>query len=241
MITETAFASSHQGFWHDLLPMGETYIRFCNLELSHFVKPLATGASANERGLVNELAFRLFGRCWANECESEQFSADVIAAEAEEARRFIESFRQHGRGALCELSDAGRDEALALCERMRTFFLQADVPNVALEVRPEFAGCGWLSSCAADVFGGGTLYEIKAGDRTFRSTDLRQALVYCALAFASKERDVTRVCLMNPRHGVFFSESLADMCEAMAGRTATEVLNDIVDYVASPFGTYNSG
>jgi hypothetical protein len=98
-----------------------------------------------------------------------------------------------------------------------------------------------LSSCNGDALWSTTIYEIKAGDRSFRSTDVRQLLIYCALGFAAKLYELDRICLVNPRHGVYFSESLNDLCAALAGRPPTEVLSDIVEYISTAVGEYGSG
>jgi hypothetical protein len=60
VITEKRFAASHHAFWHELLPMGEHYVRQCNLKLARFDAPLRSQLSPKLRGVVNELGFRLF-------------------------------------------------------------------------------------------------------------------------------------------------------------------------------------
>lgn len=242
MTSEASFSSSHHGFWHDLLPMGEAFVRTANMERARFLPPLERAeAPPDRRGLVNELAFRLFGRCHDLGVSAASLPPELLSEEAEHARKFIETFRQHGRGPLEVVGEGGIREAVELSARLEAFFARALASGVKLEIRPPFAGCGWLSNCEGDALAAGTLYEIKAGDRSFRSADFRQMLVYCALAFASKTQDVRRVCLVNPRQGVYFSESLPALCEAMAGRSASEVLGDIVEYAASPLGGYNGG
>jgi hypothetical protein len=127
-------------------------------------------------------------------------------------------------------SDSDVLEAIQLARRTKQFFRTNGIDS--LEVFPEFLGCGWLSSCAGDVYAQGTLYEIKAGDRAFRSIDLRQLLTYCALNFAAKKYDIADVCLLNPREGTFAQFDLNALCGALAGRSAVEVLGDIVEYVS---------
>lgn len=241
MITESRFASSHYGFWRELLPMGESYIRGSNAELARFAPPLHGLSSPRERGIVNELSFRVFSLCEREDCDPRDLSAEVLAREAELARGFIENFRQHGRGVLPQVGEEGFREAIALAERTQLFFRHAATPGRSFVVAPSFSGCGWLSKCNGDVLWKGTIYELKAGQRSFRLADLRQVLVYCALGFASKEHEIDRVCFVNPRQGVYFSESLADLCEAVSGRSPAEVLNDIVEYVSGTVGIYEGG
>lgn len=241
MITEARFAASHHGFWHELLPMGESYIRNCNAGLARFARPLAGSSPARVRGIVNELGFRLFALCIRENYEPSSVPLDVVVTEAERARNFIASFRQHGRAPLPQLDGDGLREGLALASRTKAFFNRAAPADGSLLVEPSFPGCGWLSGCQGDALWATTIYEIKAGERAFRSTDVRQVFIYCALGFASKLYELDRVCLVNPRHGVYFSESLNDLCAALAGRSPTEVLSDIVEYISTATGDHDHG
>ncbi|HEX4447050.1 MAG TPA: hypothetical protein VH044_09945, partial [Polyangiaceae bacterium] len=74
--------------------------------------------------------------------------------------------------------------------------------------------------------------EIEAGDRHFRSVDLYQLLIYCALNFVSKEITITRVGLLNPRVGVFAAFDLDDLCDQCAGSSAAEVLDEVAGYIS---------
>jgi len=238
MITETRFAASHHGFCHDLLPAAESYLRTCNLDLGMFATPMYSRVPASLRGLVNELGFRLFALDLPIGQGASKIPPPLMLAEAERARIFIEKFRQHGRAPLSHLDEEGLAEAVQLADRTMLFFRKAAGAEELIETAPHFRGCGWIAECDGDALWRGTLYEIKAGDRAFRSTDLRQALIYCALAFASKSHDIAQLCLVNPRHGTYFAAPVNDICESIAGRSASEVLGDIVDYVSDSKDSY---
>src|SRR5438552_1394244 len=98
VITERRFAAAHHGFWDELLPMGEHYIRHINHGLPRFRPPLVTSSSARFNGVVNELAFRLFAHSSIRGVPVILLSRAEVAEETERAREFIETFRQHGRG-----------------------------------------------------------------------------------------------------------------------------------------------
>ena len=117
-------------------------------------------------------------------------------------------------------------EATLLAERHAIFFKRAD----ELVLMPTFPGCGWLMECSGDVISGSASYKVKAGQRGFRSLDVRQTLIYCALNFAAKQHDIASVFLVNPRLGVFIEADLEDLCLSLSGAPAVEVLAAIVEY-----------
>ena len=237
MITEKHFALYHAAFWHQLLPTAESYIRECNTESNRFERPLESSLPASERGMVNEVAFRLF----AAGTRVSGGAMEVAPSDQEEcireAREHIQRMRAGKRSV--ELGGGSIDEATTLARRLEQFFSKATTGP--LTVFPPFRGCGWLDTCQADALAGGVLYEVKAGERNFRSVDLRQLICYCALNFAAKAYDIRDVCLVNPRSGKYVSETLERLCQRTAGRAAVEVLGEMVEYVSEPPGRYGGG
>ena len=90
------------------------------------------------------------------------------------------------------------------------------------------------------MLGDRTLFEVKAGDRLFRGTDVRQALCYCALGFSAKLYDIDSICLVNPRSGTYFQDDLETLCWKIAGLNAAELLGEIVDYISEPFSQHGA-
>ena len=77
------------------------------------------------------------------------------------------------------------------------------------------------------------LWEIKAGDRKFRSVDLRQVIVYAALNRASDQHDIKGLGLVNPRMGISFKAELDEFCLEMSGKPSGELLGEVVYYISS--------
>jgi hypothetical protein len=240
VITEKRFAASHHAFWHELLPLGEHYVRQCNLGLGRFDQPLRSLVQPKLRGVVNEFGFRLFSAGVSKLVPARALPPEVLSDELANSVAFIERFRQHGRGQLARPGDAGVQEAIAIAERIAGFLASAAGDGAAIVPRPRFFGCGWLSECEGDVFCGDVLYEFKAGVRAFRMVDIRQLLIYCALNYASKTFEIRDVCLMNPRHGIFFSESVEGLCQALAARSSVDVLGEVVEYLSEGSAQYSS-
>ena len=129
-------------------------------------------------------------------------------------------------------SAAETEECLAQARSIKHFFMIAS-KRQPVQVSPVFRGCGIIDTCVGDVFFSDTLYEVKAGDRSFRSTDIRQLLTYAALNKASDGPKLARIGLFNPRTGVSFSGSLDEVCSEVAGCTPDDLLSEIVRIISS--------
>lgn len=137
-----------------------------------------------------------------------------------------------------QITVEGKKEALLLAGRLTSYF--SAKPWQTLNPKPFFPGCGWIDDAEGDVLGNHTLFEIKAGERQFRSADIRQLLCYCALGFSAKLYDIDSVCLLNPRSGTFFQDDLETLCQRIAGMSAADVLGEIVNYVSEPLSLYRA-
>lgn len=237
MITEKQFALGFSGFWQSLLPMMENHIRSTNERLQRFARPMVSSAPTATHGLVSELAFRMFVTSAHEKLPVEDLSSDQIRACVEAATSHIRGMRQLSRTPVPDPRPNEIAEATLLAERHALFFKRAD----ELILMPTFPGCGWLMECSGDVISDSMLYEVKAGQRGFRSLDVRQTLIYCALNFAAKQHDIASVCLVNPRLGVFIEEDLEDLCLSLSGAPAVEVLAAIVEYCSESQDRYNIG
>ncbi|WP_456703132.1 hypothetical protein [Bradyrhizobium sp. USDA 4449] len=154
-------------------------------------------------------------------------------SEASAAARSRLATLERGIGALNDPSGI-EIEAVSAIEQSLLNFVRLRSPQ-ALEVtfEPHFAGCGFLNPCVGDVLIGHELYEVKAGDRQFRSTDIRQLITYCALNYAAGNYAITQAGCVNPRRGTYFALDLDAIAHAMAGKSATELFSDIVYHVSS--------
>jgi hypothetical protein len=92
-------------------------------------------------------------------------------------------------------------------------------------------GCGIVNSCEGDVQVGESLYEVKAGDRGFRVSDIRQLLIYAALAYSSDNLSFTKIGLFNPRTGMAWTKSIDEVCIAISGTKANDVLPRVVEHM----------
>ena len=230
MITEKAFATSHLAFWRDLLPAASSCIRRINVAAMRFDEELPS-RSAENRGVINETGFRIFAHAKTGQVAVASLVAQVLEECWTDAANFIQRFRAHSRPLDTERAEGDLDEAKSIALRLEGFFAGE---KTACVVWPKFPGCGWLDEAEGDVLVRDCLYEVKAGGGTFRAQDLRQVFCYAALAQAAGEPVITSMCLINPRTGVAFRDTLEAVCIEAAGNGASETLNELVSYVSEP-------
>lgn len=231
MISEKEFSIRYTSFWQEILPMGEDFIRLHNLELERFAYPLESNVPPENRSAVNEMAFRLFSEAQKRSVSGRSFDVDaVIDNIADETLSYIKRFPE---GFKSQIGDCERRESKYLMERME-FFFRKEVCSETLLVKPIFAGCGRLGACEGDVIFDGTICEIKSGERKFRILDLRQTIIYAFLDHMSQSFSADNICLMNPRTGVYFTESIQEVVEAVSGINVPEFYARIADFVCEP-------
>jgi hypothetical protein len=228
MISERTFANTFSAFWSELLPASEGFLR--NLKIKRFASPLPPSARPEVRALINEAGFLLFCQnvgLPSSRLVNEKAVERAIALSAERIHRFQTEARPAP-----ELLKEDSEEVILIAERLSSFFKKRRYKNLLCS--PAFNGCGIINSCEGDVLADATLVEIKAGDRNFRATDLRQVLTYCALNYASTLYDFNRIALVNPRKGIYLEESTNVLCRLLAGTSRIDVLDAIVGFSSEP-------
>ena len=219
--------------------MEESYVRTHNARLSRFAPPIFSAVSPTQRGVVNECGFLLFVSALELRVHPEHLPHEVVLQRANDALNYIARMQHFSPIPPIPISSLGLREAMVLASRLNTYFTSR--PWQVLRPQPFFPGCGWVDDATGDVLVDHTLFEVKAGERQFRGTDLRQLLCYCALSFSAKTYDIETVCLINPRFGTFFQDDIETLCQKVAGLSAAEVLGEIVNYIAEPFSRYTTG
>lgn len=235
MSSETRFATSHSDFWQALLPMGDNYIRSHNLNLRSFARPIFSVNAPNKRGVINEAGFLIFQESVKLSTRPRSLPSSRVEELLADALEYVAKLRQVGAVNSEELPGTGNSEATLIAERLYAFFVNERTDII---VKPHFPGCGWMSNACGDVLCGHTLFEVKAGERHFRISDIRQVLCYCALDFSAKCYGIKEVVLINPRAGNLIRENLEVLCQKLSGSSATDVLGEIVSYMSEPLSRY---
>jgi len=228
MISERKFSSSYSSFWNQLLPTSDSFIRRLNLVCDRFAKPIDSSlpVDRDKRAVINELAFRIF----REKVISSKIGSDKILSLEKEVRLYIEKLAPSIK-KLSSLSKAHIKEAENIADSLSTYFYKCDFSKIIFW--PYFKGCGQLDACNADIIYKNKLIEVKAGDRHFRISDLRQIITYLSLNFYSQQYHLANISLVNPRTGKEFECTTDTLIESCSGRKSVDVFSDIIDYLST--------
>ena len=230
MISELTFSREYGSFWRAITPTSEAFVRQINLGLSErWYRPLAGETASTRRAFVNELGFCLFrelgGGAWRGRGWVRPADRDVVVRGAVgEAWRRVGSLAERAGGHRLGVEEGELREAMNLAGRLQAYFREAQ----DLMVEPTFAGCGVVDACRGDLLADSILTEIKAGERPFRSVDIRQILTYLALNQSSPEpKPILEVCILNPRLGLAFKTTVHDLCFNVSGLETRQLLDSV--------------
>src|SRR5579864_8207330 len=127
------------------------------------------------------MAFRLFLRLYSNPSAENVDQSRLRSEISAETKGYLSRFVDMDERMLLDPSEEEWHETRALCTSLEKFVVQQNPDNLPVVKSPVFRGCGFVDECTGDLIIGNQLVEVKAGDRSFRATDIRQLLVYCAL------------------------------------------------------------
>jgi hypothetical protein len=223
LISERRFCVSHTSIWVDILPYSDRFIRRVNLEALRFVEPTPQTAFPSVSGIVNDAAYRLAEISHSQGVRVASLREEVVDRAIDKSSRWL----GHSELPLPIRSNIGpihievRDVARGI-----EVFLESVLAGVTC-FRPLFRGCGIVDACEGDVTVDDVLVEVKSGDRNFLSVDLRQLLVYSALKRAAGEGVPASICLVNPRAGRYWMDSLGTVAEGCGSPSTLQMLDDI--------------
>jgi len=224
MISEQHFSTSFTSIWHDIIPLADTYWRRENLRVEHWSPPVDNLAPIKIRGFINELAFEVFRK--AVDTGTDNRKRDLLPLlndSIENVSNYIFRITNDEHSVTSKLDEISAIETISLASNL----LQSFSRRESIIFRPRFSGCGIVASCEGDLIYDECLYEIKAGDRGFRVSDLKQLLIYSSLAFSKGESEFSSVGLYNPRSGLFWKRTLDSVCLELSGLRESDVLAKI--------------
>ena len=228
MISERKFSNSFSSFWKELLPTADSFVRRMNLSLERYCLPTESRLEVNRdrRSVVNELSFRLF----MSLAKGEKLSVNDKMKMSLEVSHYIERLAPNIKIDQ-PISKEEIEEAESLSSALARYFSGTDLNK--LRFWPVFRGCGRINSCKGDIISNDKLVEVKAGDRHFRITDVRQVIAYLALNSISKQYEIQHIALVNPRKGLFFETTVEDLIKECSQRKPVDVFGDIIDFLSS--------
>lgn len=193
--------------------------------------PLPAASTPDRRGIVNEAAFLLFKavsdmpRAEVGEAIKDRLNSSFAAAVA-----YVLSVADSGEE---EPSPAEAREVVALALRLYTFFAPLRDKS-GLIVSPPFKGSGIISTCRGDVLvGNSRLFEIKNGDRAFRSIDYRQLITYVALHFGASGQVLDEMVLLNARRGICVAVGTEYFARSVSGQSAASLCHLVIEAMSA--------
>jgi hypothetical protein len=230
VISERQFAGLYTSFWSTALPLAEATVREMNLRAERFFDPLEADSPTAFNGFVNELAFRVAESCHAAGLVA--IASESVSTVYAPTEVYIMRLPRAVVPSNASERDAATKDAMTIAQRLLEMVSRCRGDR-GVWFRPSFQGSGVLDACEGDILIGEDLWEVKSGDRHFRQTDIRQILVYCALNYAARVREITHFSLVNPRAGVMACGTVTDLAYALAGCDSNTLFDEIVGFLSS--------
>lgn len=215
MIPVNAFVR-HSSVWVTVTPTMEQVVRAANSMQESLGRAVPSLSDSQRNALIAETAFLLAG---AGFPETYIQKPELEA----KARDFLMRLPR-SEGSQASLSSDEWVEVGMLAQVTRRYSSRLDQPSFS----PKIPGCGVVDAATGDVLCGSELVEIKTVTRPFRAYDIRQALTYSAMLYASGYT-VERITLLNPRRARFVSMSLDEIAASTRGESKVALVQDLVE------------
>lgn len=232
MISAERFAQVSGSYWRSLFPKLENFVRFSNGGTSQFTDPVKFTSEANRHIVLSETAFVLW--LWHLAGQEQDFD---LAFEAASARLSV-VWDQGDFSA--RLEDSERADVAAIRGNMVAIEGWAGLKDIVGE--PTLPGCGVISGGSPDFFGAlpgisrglAVVGEFKTVDRSFRSVDYRQLVVYLVLHWASTRELLDVLWLANPLRGTVVPIDVDSFFWLTRSQGADEAVAELANEWASP-------
>jgi hypothetical protein len=234
MITVSTFCKMHSSFWKEVAPTTDIFVRKLNLgQYEREFEEMKIPTQPARRGFVNEVAFATFRQSVE---KSERWPPPALSKEdLDRALASVRSQPIRKEDSEIELREDLAPEELRDIDEQRVRLMRVFLHNYSgpVAIEPVFPGCGVIDTSKGDLLVSGTLFEIKAGDRLFRSIDVRQLIMYSTLNYVSHRFLIERLGLFNPRIGISATISVDDLCFEISGKNSTELFSEIAALISS--------
>lgn len=237
MITELEFIRDRSSFWREVAPLSEDFIKRINLAVldKKIHDEILSNTDPNRRSIINEVAFDIFAYCYGKEISIAAIDQKSLESIAKEAALYVNGLKlSASSGRTLSLTTEEITETLQIANLLLSFFKKK--ANVI--IHPVLPGYSGLNQCYGDVLADDTLYEIKAGNRKFRSVDIRQLVLYASLNYASQKYAVSSLGLYNPRCGYQFQMETNAFCINFSGMPAHELFHKVTYSLGTLFNGY---
>lgn len=216
MISARAFASQ-TGAWHQLTPAMDQFTRWVNENTTRVGTRVRRLGPKERSAFIAEAAFGALASGSGPTTSVQAAAFDMLAP------------LPRGTGIPTLLSADEEREVFGVMANTLEYVERA--PGAAVTYRPTFPGCGVVRSAEGDVQVDHELIEIKAVERPFRSSDLRQVLTYAALGHASGT-DLGVITLLNPRLAMFFSSPAQTLALDLGAGSWFDLMHELIEIMS---------
>jgi hypothetical protein len=233
VISETLFASHYASLWRSLTPALEEFVRRANMDgYEREWVPMPAASEADRRGIVNEAGFLLFKSiAFAERGEVGSRVKSEMRPAFATATEYVDTVPTSPETVSFSVPESR--EAAVIAARLYNFF-SGMRDKGSLVVSPPFKGSGVISSCFGDVLvGSDRLFEVKNGDRSFRSVDYRQLIVYLALNFAENGIAFRSIGLVNCRRGISVEVDTEHFARSVSGQSAVSLCHFVIEAMSA--------
>lgn len=230
MINERVFAAQFSDFWRSSLPNLEVVTRSANLGYERISAPFKPKSNPYRRDLISESGYRLFFTLLNTPGSNLE---DARRSAVSEAKEFLAVNFAHGGEPIDDIGDGEASEIDSLVRWLAAYFARFDPSSWRDKVSiPVFKGHGIISACRGDFLIADDLIEMKYVDRSFRSHDLRQVIVYSALRYFENGELFKNIRMVNPFLGLEFTTNPREIIYSSSGLEVAEFFQEL-SYVVS--------
>ena len=224
MVSERDLSQRHRYWWSSWTPeLNErclSSISSCSTNsMCHIINwaPVLTSSfPPKDSDLVAETAFGLFNFSVDAGVRVSLLDINIINIVVAQATKRIELLRGSGRNLTGLMTPDHIDFAKVLAQRLLDW---VSIYRDTLEIQPRLPGSGIVDACYPDLIVGNQIIEVKMARTIFKISDIRQALVYSALAWLGTDRRIERIILTNPLLGVSWNFNLYEFVREISGKT----------------------
>lgn len=231
MISERTIAEKFSSIWKLSFPfLNSNFMRVFNESQVDNFEQTTIGISDNIRyDLISECAFNIAAKSY------KKVSINDLMSDSEELDQIIKktakSIWLFGDYNVCDLTlnEEEISQIITLSNNLLKFIDSHNTTEVTF--RPTLKGFGFISDLEGDISISNILYEVKTVKRKFKTSDLKQLIIYLALRQVDdNSKSWEYAGLYNPRTGAYSKFKVsAFISNITGGKTPNEAFGDFLD------------
>lgn len=230
MISERDISEKFSAIWKQHFPLlTPNFIRvFNDTQIKSINSRQVIAVEEVRYDLVSEAAFNLSELAFINKTTpSEAFAEEEQTKIINLTAKSIWKLSNYTENDL-SISDIEKQEIITIAENTLEFIEKLGGQDVLF--KPKLKGYSFIPDLAADISIGDSIFEIKTVNRNFKSSDLKQLLIYIALKQVSESENWNFAGLYNPRKGVYCKFNIKSLIYNLTGgKTPNEAFENLLN------------